>query len=1525
MRKLLLYTLLLSLLLLTPDRQNAQNSIESPLTVSLGCPASPASSGTHEETTTVTVAPGTLNFSETSITFPDIYSSLPPGTTTSLTLTTTITAFGVSLLSEVSIDIDGPGTFADQTGYAPSASTPGTGPATYTLDLGTNDPTGIWDFTVIESLNDSGNDSEVTFVLTLTYNIPAMPSDCDTTVCQGNSIVLDPQLTGSQYTYNWSTNETSPNITVTENGTYTVTVSNGTETSTDEINVTFNSTFEENDVVLCQGESITIGSNTYTTTGIYTDNLNTWQGCDSLIITNLTVYDVNTTDIFPEICDGDSFTVGTSTYTTTGDYTDVLTSTYSGCDSIVNTHLTVNTEIVVNEDIHICQGESHTVGTSVYTQTGNYSDMFTSSLGCDSIINTNLIVHDNYNINNDVEICAGDTYTVGSSTYDVSGQYTDMLQSYFGCDSIIVTNLTVNDTFYIEQTVSICQGESYTIGNNTYTQSGVFTDVLSSINQCDSTVVTTLIINDPVTVDIFPEICDGGAVVVGTSTYSTAGDYTDVLSSVITGCDSIVNTHLTVNTQIVINEEVHICQGESHTVGTSIYTQTGNYSDSFISSLGCDSIVNTNLIVHDVYNINQDVEICQGESYTVGTSTYDQAGTYTDLLSSMYGCDSTVVTNLIINDTFYIEQTVSICQGENYTIGNNTYSQAGNYTDVLSSIDGCDSTVLTTLIINDPVTVDIFPQICNGGSFVIGTSTYTTEGDYTDVLSSVVTGCDSIVNTHLTVVSQIVMDETVHLCQGESHTVGNNTYTQAGNYTDTFISSLGCDSIVNTEIFVHDDYTINQDVEICQGESFTVGTSTYNQAGTYTDLLSSIYGCDSTVVTNLIVNDTFYVVNNVQICIGDTYTVGANTYTQTGTYTDVLATVNNCDSTVITNLVVQDGTAVDIFPQICNGGTFTIGNSTYTQSGTYTDVLVSSIGCDSVVTTHLQVVNEIVVNQDVSICAGESITVGNSIYSVEGDYTDTFTSSLGCDSIVHTHVEVLEPSSEQDVEICGGETFTVGNSTYSQSGTYTDVLNSVNGCDSIVTTNLTVLTNIQSQQDVFLCSGQMYTIGTSTYTISGVYTDVLVSSIGCDSTVTTNLTIADNLMISNDVYICQGESYTVGNNTYFLSGTYNDIITSSSGCDSIVETNLFVVDPVQTSIDVELCMGAMYEGEVYTQDETFTVTETGYLGCDSLVITHIIIVDPFEISINVENDNCGSGSGYIQAAPLAGVSPYTYAWSNNVFTALNSNLEAGIYTITITDATGCTSTAETTVDESPSVQADYIYSDITCHNDNDGWIDLVVLQGTPPYSFMWTGPNGFSATTEDLTDLEEGFYSVLIFDANNCGFGTSVEITNPEALSVDVITYPDHGNNDGVAVASVSGGTAPYSFFWSNNRYDASIDGLEEGTYAVTVTDANGCTSVADGVVNFTVNNQEITDMVSFNISPIPNDGLFEISWENIKSGDWTAEIYDLNGKKIYANQWLNTSTVREQIDLRATVSAGTYLFTLQKDKERITRKIIIH
>ncbi len=337
------------------------------------------------------------------------------------------------------------------------------------------------------------------------------------------------------------------------------------------------------------------------------------------------------------------------TYASLGNYNVSLVVTSDNlCNDTLTQVVSLANTVNVNNPQTICSGESYSVNNHTYTIDGNYVDTILAGTGCDSIIHTQLTVHQSSFITNPQSLCSGDAYTINNHTYDITGDYYDTLSTILGCDSVILTQLIVNPKEFTDNPVTICSGDVYSINSHNYTIAGTYYDTLVTILGCDSVVNTRLTVNNNTVTDNPQSICDGDSYFINSHNYSIPGSYIDTLVSV-SGCDSIIRTQLNVFPVPAVNNQQAICDGNSYLVNSHVYTIDGIYFDTLFSINGCDSVVITHLTVQTAAIISNHQSICAGETYSINSNEYDSAGTYYDVFTSSVGCDSTVVTDLTVN------------------------------------------------------------------------------------------------------------------------------------------------------------------------------------------------------------------------------------------------------------------------------------------------------------------------------------------------------------------------------------------------------------------------------------------------------------------------------------------------------------------------------------------------------------------------------------------------------------------------------------------------------------------------------------------------------------------------------------------------------------------------------------------------------------------------------------------------------------------------------------------------------------
>ena len=239
---------------------------------------------------------------------------------------------------------------------------------------------------------------------------------------------------------------------------------------------------------------------------------------------------------------------------------------------------------------------------------------------------------------------------------------------------------------------------------------------------------------------------------------------------------------------------------------------------------------------------------------------------------------------------------------------------------------------------------------------------------------------------------------------------------------------------------------------------------------------------------------------------------------------------------------------------------------------------------------------------------------------------------------------------------------------------------------------------------------------------------------------------------------------------------------------------------------------------------TYSVTVTDASGCTAMASATVGSPAQMRATATATAASCAGGAtGSVALSVSGGTAPFTYLWSNGATTQNLMGVAPGTYSVTVTDANGCSAGCSATVDGTTALRPSITTTAATCCTSRSGSVDLMMSGGTAPYSYLWS--NG--ATTQDLSNVAAGTYTVTITDALGCTAMASATITQPAALALrTMLTSPSCCNaSTGGIDLTVSGGTAPYSYRWSNGATTQDLSGIAAGTYSVTVTDARGCTA----------------------------------------------------------------------------------------------------
>jgi hypothetical protein len=460
--------------------------------------------------------------------------------------------------------------------------------------------------------------------------------------------------------------------------------------------------------------------------------------------------------------------------------------------------------------------------------------------------------------------------------------------------------------------------------------------------------------------------------------YNAGSNYSGwyMLTGYVNPCtpSSVDSVYVTINPAKATFLYPSICQGDSLIAGGASQTVAGTYFDTLATSLGCDSIIVTNLTILPASATSLLVSICQGDSFFVAGNFQSISGIYFDTLQNAVGCDSVITTTLAVLPTVYYSQNLYICEGDSIFLSGMFQKAAGVYNDTLNSAAGCDSVIISTLDVIAPVYTNLNISICFGQTYFAGGAYQSTPGTYYDTLNTIL-GCDSVLITQLNVIMPVYGSQTIFICEGDSFLTGGAYQNTAGIYVDTIQSSVGCDSVLTTDLQIIPIVYASVTASICLGDSLFVGGGYQIQAGTFYDTLKTNAGCDSVITTALTVYSPVYTNQSISICEGDSYFAGGAFQTTAGTYIDTLQSSVGCDSVQTTVLQVIFPVYTNQSVTICDGQTYFAGGALQTLPGVYYDSLQSNSGCDSILVTDLSVLpNPIVyLGQDTSICEGTSL------------------------------------------------------------------------------------------------------------------------------------------------------------------------------------------------------------------------------------------------------------------------------------------------------------------------------------------------------------------------------------------------------------------------------------------------------------------------------------------------------------------------------------------------------------------------
>ena len=1120
---------------------------------------------------------------------------------------------------------------------------------------------------------------------------------------------------------------------------------------------------------------------TYTESGEFTQVLKTTKGCDSTVVMTLTVNYHTFAERSEVTCD--SLQWNAETYYEVGDYVQHFAGAdVNGCDSTETLHLTaVNHATTGVDDILWCATRSYTwIDGHTYTLTETSGDVTyklaeLNAQGCDTTAILNLVMNYVTDTSLWVDIDTCDEYVVDTVACDntvapaylrESGDY--QLRTHnatTGRDQISRIHLTVTPSTYQTTVVDTCVPYTWIIsyvspvsGNDTTYNVGTYNpvaaDTVISFDMAEAGITTT-------------------------------------------GCSDIRVLRLHARRRTVGTEEMILCQNESgetfnHTAINAANYLPGTYNvpltTTTVNDEGCAYDSTLVLTVNPIYNVEDTLVLCESQfdtnfSYTYVNPANDMetveltidaalngtvyTNTVTAYWQSATGCDRIVNFFYTVNPTTYETVTEATCDTYTWELNRQKYDKTITVDYLMDGANqyGCDSIVTLDLTIYDSLVVYDTINVCTTYEGPDGKS-YRETMTFREVFDGATAeGCDSIVYTTYNVVQRALIVQNV--VTNAPYEWNGTTYTASANNLQWVGATVdGCDSLVVMNL------TINDAIEVC--EDNLPYTATYGFV-LDTDAVSGVYeqhSVISNIVDTLIDTVIYYTINyNVTSSIAETacdsYEWHGNVYTTSGEYTFDTIAANGCDSTATLTLTVNYNTNSADTVTMCDSYTWNNNgwDTTYTTSGTYTHAYAATNECPSVDTLYLTInVNEPVI-ATVTACDSYVWTVTNNAandtlgtYTVSGEYGVEVTDANGCtttDSLYLTINTYL--TGERDSVV--NAAFTYYNNTYYEAGTHVDIIDTLvatNGCDSILTTHLTVQIGSIINDSINGCGVYTWIDGNE---YEWIPASQRVNPMFNYKNRTTGASILENPTYSTFVVDpVSGDSVIDETHVLWLNMTEAGFMEQSLGCFYLTPANYTLTVGNDTLGLQDLDLSAYLTGTTNFVLDTMVRHNSTYY-CENLVTYHINLI--------VNNQTA-----------LTDTACESYTWFDQTYTA------SGDYSHTLTGALGCDSVLNLALVVKPAV-----------HN-----VDVV---DNVCDTYTW----------HDTAYTTSGTYTYSYANANGC--------TNVDTLKLTL----------GFSTTATDVQTACDTYTWIDNIvYTASNDSA-----TFTLTNAAGCDSVV--TLNLTVNN----------------------------------------------------------------------------------------
>jgi hypothetical protein len=913
---------------------------------------------------------------------------------------------------------------------------------------------------------------------------------------------------------------------------------------------------------ILEGQYYVFFGDTIRETTTVSHSARTPEGCDSTTVLELSVHQL--VDTVVTVCSNDL------PYRWTNRWNGLEETFYSAGtyrnDTLINGErmfygikLQVKDPTSVTIYREICEGSTYNFNNRFLTEGGEYRDTIRNTSGCDSITVLHLNVLRKYYHTVERTIYEGDSVLFEGKYYKAAGNYPFRFSSSFGCDSVVELRLTVARLF--DDSISVCTNSlPFLWHDRTIYESGVYRDTVVTegkevVSGIKVTVLPVTRAPDP----IVATICEGDYYKFGDTILTEQGAYYDTLTAA-NGCDSIVMLTLQVIPVHYQTTTKRIFEGDSALFNGVWYKESGVYEYRETNAYGCTDTYQLILTVLKTFNVDTVAVICKNDLpfYWRGYE-YNETGQYSLPISWTDSSRVVKTLHLTVKETFYGERNVSICSGDTFLFKGNKYMESGYFEDTIpAATTGCDSIIRYVISVHPIYDRIVEKHISDKEPYIFHGRVLTLTGVY-EWTGKTVNGCDSMEHLNLTVHPSFFQSDTIDICQSDTVNYPYNwtredgsvilTISQSGVYSDSVLTEYGFDSVHQLVVYVHPSYYLYEQYEIAEDQTLRIHGTDITKPGVYEDTLRSIYGCDSVyhIVVNLKRTIELTIVDS--ICQGDYYEFFGKKLSSPGKYVNVdkpSATITtlflkvnpvSIRDTVVTIPDTQDS-------YIYNGKLYTNlkpGKHIFTE--TYRS---NQYNCDSTLRLIINVTKRYSEWTPMPLCPGSYVKIDGDSITKAGLYTFVRRSRVTGEMDSLFRVEVYDaPAYEYPLEtriICDGDTIFYGDKAYARTGHYDIKLKTVEGCDSIYHLDLTVNPSYRFYTYATTQDYVPYEWLGKSYTETGVYDRTWPTVKDCDSTYTLDLKVVKTLRDTLTETICTGQSFTWRGRIYDVDGYYTDTI-----------------------------------------------------------------------------------------------------------------------------------------------------------------------------------------------------------------------------------------------------------------------------------------------------------------------------------------------------------------------------------------------